>query len=142
MNKLLKNRTFFIIAHRLSTVRSADKIVVINGGAIVEEGNHEELMLKDGLYRKLYEMQFRDMEESIEQKPDVNKVDEINIKAGAELEIEITDERVTPMGNMGITAVSGFTVTVANAKKGQHLKVKIVQIMDFGGRKIARAQTI
>jgi len=61
LNQLLKNRTTFVIAHRLSTVRKADKIIVLNHGEIVEEGTHEELMSKNGLYRKLYEMQFRDV---------------------------------------------------------------------------------
>jgi len=55
---LLKNRTCIIIAHRLSTVRKADRILVIYDGKIVEEGSHKELMKKDRLYRHLYEMQF------------------------------------------------------------------------------------
>jgi ATP-binding cassette subfamily B multidrug efflux pump len=59
---LLKNRTSIIIAHRLSTVRGADKIFVINDGKIVEEGNHRQLMKKQGLYRHLYEMQFKEPE--------------------------------------------------------------------------------
>ena len=62
LNELLKNRTAFIIAHRLSTVRRADMIVVLNHGEIVEQGTHRELMNQDGLYRKLYETQFRDLE--------------------------------------------------------------------------------
>jgi len=59
---LLEGRTAFVIAHRLSTVRNADKIVVISHGEIVEEGNHNELMAKGGLYSQLYMMQFRDIE--------------------------------------------------------------------------------
>ena len=55
---LLKNRTALIIAHRLSTVQSADKIIVIDSGKIVEVGNHNQLYEKDGLYRKLYDIQF------------------------------------------------------------------------------------
>lgn len=62
MKVLLKNRTSIIIAHRLSTVRSADRIFVINDGRIVEEGNHRQLMIKRGLYRHLYEMQFKEPE--------------------------------------------------------------------------------
>lgn len=58
MEKLLANRTSIIIAHRLSTVVNADTIVVLKDGAIVEKGNHADLVLQDGLYRKLYEMQF------------------------------------------------------------------------------------
>ncbi|MCQ2914700.1 MAG: ABC transporter ATP-binding protein/permease [Alphaproteobacteria bacterium] len=54
MDNLMKGRTVFIIAHRLSTVRNADKIVVIEGGKIVEEGNHEELMMLRKKYYSLY----------------------------------------------------------------------------------------
>jgi len=57
---LLKNRTSLVIAHRLSTVRNADNIVVINEGKIIEEGNHTELMKKKGIYYRLYEKQFKD----------------------------------------------------------------------------------
>jgi len=60
---LLKDRTSFVIAHRLSTVRNADRILVIDNGRIVEEGNHRQLMRKGGLYRHLYEMQFKEPEE-------------------------------------------------------------------------------
>lgn len=62
MKKLLEDRTTLIIAHRLSTVRSADKIVVIDGGRIVDTGTHEELMSRGGLYRRLYEMQLKPIE--------------------------------------------------------------------------------
>jgi ATP-binding cassette subfamily B multidrug efflux pump len=57
---LLKNRTSLVIAHRLSTVRNADNIVVINEGKIIEEGNHAGLMKKKGMYYRLYEKQFKD----------------------------------------------------------------------------------
>ena len=59
LEQLLKNRTAFIIAHRLSTVRRADMIIVLNEGEIVEEGTHEKLMEKSGMYSQLYMMQFR-----------------------------------------------------------------------------------
>jgi len=62
MKILLKDRTSIIIAHRLSTVRNADRIFVIKDGRIVEEGNHRQLMRKKGLYRHLYEMQFKEPE--------------------------------------------------------------------------------
>jgi len=62
MEKLLEQRTTIIIAHRLSTVRSADKIVVIDNGKIVDTGTHEELMTRAGLYQKLYEMQLKPIE--------------------------------------------------------------------------------
>lgn len=59
MEKVLRNRTSIVIAHRLSTVRNADLIVVLNEGKIVERGTHNELLERGGLYRRLYEMQFR-----------------------------------------------------------------------------------
>ena len=58
MRELMKGKTCFVIAHRLSTIRSADHILVLNGGKIVEQGDHETLMAKNGFYRKLYESQF------------------------------------------------------------------------------------
>ena len=60
LDNLMKNRTVFVIAHRLSTVVNADKIVVLNGGEIVEAGSHEELLtLPDGAYKALYNAQFK-----------------------------------------------------------------------------------
>ncbi|MBQ1804203.1 MAG: ATP-binding cassette domain-containing protein, partial [Bifidobacteriaceae bacterium] len=60
MNSLSQNRTSFVIAHRLSTIRDADTILVVNHGNIVEKGNHEELLKKNGEYAKLYRSQFAD----------------------------------------------------------------------------------
>jgi len=60
LQKLLENRTAVIIAHRLSTVRSADKIVVLNNGQIIEEGMHGQLLEQNGLYSLLYRSQLRD----------------------------------------------------------------------------------
>ncbi len=60
MDELMKNRTSFIIAHRLSTIRNADLILVMNHGDIVEQGNHEELLKKNGFYAKLYNSQFEE----------------------------------------------------------------------------------
>lgn len=57
LNNLMKNRTSLVIAHRLSTIQSADMIIVLEGGRIVETGTHFELLEKNGLYRKLIEMQ-------------------------------------------------------------------------------------
>ena len=54
MNKLLEGRTSFVIAHRLSTIVNSDKILVINDGKIVEQGNHEELISKKGIYYRMY----------------------------------------------------------------------------------------
>lgn len=63
LDHLMRGRTTFIIAHRLSTVRRADMILVMDGGHIVERGSHEALLQKDGLYREIYELQLRDQEE-------------------------------------------------------------------------------
>ncbi len=57
LNNLMKNRTSLIIAHRLSTIQNADIIAVLENGVVVEQGNHQELIAKSGLYRKLIEMQ-------------------------------------------------------------------------------------
>jgi ATP-binding cassette subfamily B protein len=57
--RLMKDRTSFVIAHRLSTIRDADQVVVVDGGRIVEKGTHDELLARGGLYRKLYESQFK-----------------------------------------------------------------------------------
>jgi subfamily B ATP-binding cassette protein MsbA len=59
---LMQNRTSIVIAHRLSTIRKADKIVVMEKGAIIETGTHEQLLELGGTYKKLYELQFADME--------------------------------------------------------------------------------
>jgi len=58
LHNLMSGRTVFVIAHRLSTVRRADRIVVIENGTIADIGAHEELMTKLGTYRRLYELQF------------------------------------------------------------------------------------
>ena len=58
LERLKKGRTTFIIAHRLSTVRNADRIIVLETGRIVETGSHDELIIKKGLYTSLYETQF------------------------------------------------------------------------------------
>lgn len=63
MDNLMKGRTSFIIAHRLSTIKNADLILVMDHGDIVEQGNHEELLEKDGFYAKLYNSQFEEVEE-------------------------------------------------------------------------------
>jgi ATP-binding cassette subfamily B multidrug efflux pump len=60
LERLLRGRTSIVIAHRLSTVRNADRIYVIEDGQIVEQGEHEELLAQSGLYRDLYERQFID----------------------------------------------------------------------------------
>ena len=57
LDYLMSNRTTISIAHRLSTIRKADEIIVMNEGRIVERGTHDELIEKNGYYKKLYEMQ-------------------------------------------------------------------------------------
>ena len=63
IQRLVKDRTTFVIAHRLSTVHNANLIVVLQKGNVVEMGNHNELLAKDGLYSRLYKVQFRTPEE-------------------------------------------------------------------------------
>src|SRR5206468_910903 len=58
LERLTKDRTTFIIAHRLSTVRRADRIVVLDAGAIIESGTHEQLLEKSGLYARFHRLQF------------------------------------------------------------------------------------
>ena len=65
MVNLMKNRTTFVIAHRLSTVRRVDKIFVLDKGAITEIGTHKELCRKDGIYKKLHDLQFLEEEEAV-----------------------------------------------------------------------------
>ena len=60
MNRLMEGRTSFVIAHRLSTIRDADMILVMKDGDIIEQGRHEELLVKNGFYAELYNSQFAD----------------------------------------------------------------------------------
>ena len=60
LEELAKNRTTITIAHRLSTIQHADKIIVMHHGEIKESGTHQELLAKDALYKKLYELQLMD----------------------------------------------------------------------------------
>jgi len=60
IDRLMSNRTVLVIAHRLSTIKTANRILVLDRGRIVESGSHDELMAREGLYHRLYLMQFRD----------------------------------------------------------------------------------
>jgi subfamily B ATP-binding cassette protein MsbA len=61
IERLMSDRTTFVVAHRLSTIRNADRILVLEKGKIVQDGKHDELLSDDeGIYRRLYELQFRD----------------------------------------------------------------------------------
>ena len=65
IDRLMQHRTVLVIAHRLATVRDADEIVVLEAGRLAERGTHEELLRTGGLYRRLYDMQFRDEEPAV-----------------------------------------------------------------------------
>lgn len=60
LDELCKGRTTLVVAHRLSTIKNADEIAVIAEGKIIEQGCHDELMTKNGLYARLYNQQFRE----------------------------------------------------------------------------------
>lgn len=61
LKKLMKNKTTFIIAHRLRTIKNADKIIAVKDGKIIEEGSHDELMKEKGFYSELYNSQFNQL---------------------------------------------------------------------------------
>jgi subfamily B ATP-binding cassette protein MsbA len=65
IDRLMRERTVLVIAHRLATVRDADEIVVLDAGRVVQRGTHEELFRAGGLYRRLYDLQFRDEESTL-----------------------------------------------------------------------------
>jgi ATP-binding cassette subfamily B protein len=65
LEEAIRGRTTFVIAHRLSTVRSADLILALKDGEIVERGTHDELLALDGLYRSIYDLQLRPQEDDV-----------------------------------------------------------------------------
>ena len=58
MRRLMQNKTCFVVAHRLSTIKNADLILVVRDGNVVESGTHKELMRQNGFYRQMYDAQF------------------------------------------------------------------------------------
>jgi len=72
LETLMQGRTTFVIAHRLSTVRRANRIIVLDNGKIKEEGTHEELLLQAGLYKQLYDIQFRDYPAALKLAPEAD----------------------------------------------------------------------
>jgi len=67
LDRLMEKRTVLVIAHRLSTVRNVDRILVLSGGEIIEQGVHRELMAMGGEYKKLYELQFQDQDRPLQE---------------------------------------------------------------------------
>jgi subfamily B ATP-binding cassette protein MsbA len=74
LERLMTNRTVFLIAHRLSTIRNAHRILVIDNRRIAEEGTHDELLAMNRVYKRLYQMQFRDDGETVLRKPKVEHI--------------------------------------------------------------------
>ena len=73
LSNLMMDRTAFVIAHRLSTIRRADKIIVLEDGTIKETGTHQELLARGGVYARLYEMQFADIEDTAAPAPKADR---------------------------------------------------------------------
>jgi subfamily B ATP-binding cassette protein MsbA len=74
MDALMKGRTVYVIAHRLSTIRNANRIIVLSSGEIMEQGTHNELMERNGEYRRLYDLQFRDNGMRVQKAPKTKKI--------------------------------------------------------------------
>ena len=74
LKKVLAGRTSLVIAHRLSTVRDADQILVIDGGRVVERGRHSELLADEGLYAELYHTQFADQADEAEELEEIEEL--------------------------------------------------------------------
>jgi ATP-binding cassette subfamily B multidrug efflux pump len=66
LKEIMKGRTTFIIAHRISSLRHADEIIVLNNGKVIQRGKHQQLLDQDGLYRDTYDNQYADQNEQLE----------------------------------------------------------------------------
>jgi ATP-binding cassette, subfamily B, bacterial len=84
LKKVLAGRTSLVIAHRLSTVRDADQILVIDGGRVVEHGRHSQLLAEEGLYAELYHTQFADQADEAEELEEIEELDEIEEMSAVE----------------------------------------------------------
>ena len=82
LESLMQGRTTFVIAHRLSTVRRADAILVMKDGQIVERGTHEALIRQAGLYREIYDLQLRDQERFYEETSNIRQLETRWAEAG------------------------------------------------------------
>jgi ABC-type multidrug transport system fused ATPase/permease subunit len=78
LEEVMKGRTTFVIAHRLSTVKRADDVIVLDKGEIVERGTHDELITRDGPYRRIYDVQMKDQEEFIQARAQASQSEGLN----------------------------------------------------------------
>lgn len=98
LNVLMQGRTTFVIAQRLLTLKSADQILVLDSGQIVQRGRHADLLAQDGLYRRIYDLQLRDQEEFLALQEAQSDAEEQTAEASAEPALPVnTRAAVTPV---------------------------------------------
>jgi len=73
LQKLMEGRTSLVVAHRLSTIRAADQVLVIDGGRMIERGRHEELLRQQGAYYRLYKQQFAPPDDAVVEEPEADR---------------------------------------------------------------------